>query len=100
MVFEEDKIKEAISKALKDLDMESGVIDDATFHMTDWLSDLNNWHSFCNNPDTLSSDEIQDLLMAFLVHVPAHVAAASKLITGFPVEDTFEVGATAASKKQ
>ena len=31
--------------------------------------------------------------MEFLVHVPAHVAAAGKLITGLPVEDVFNVGA-------
>ena len=100
MEFEEEKIKDAISKALKDLDMEAEIIDEATFHMTDWLSDLNEWHSFCDNPDSLSSDELQDLLMSFLAHVPSHVAAASKLITGFPVEDIFAVGATSKSKKQ
>ena len=78
---------------MRDLVIKSGAIADAAFHMTDWLTDLKAWHSFCENPDTLSSDELQDLLMEFLVHVPAHVAAASKLITGLPVEDGFEVGA-------
>lgn len=99
MAYEKNKIKESISKALKDLDMQQDVIDDAVFHMTDWLTDLREWHSFCEKPDSLSANELQDLLMKFLVHVPAHVAAAGKLITGLPVEDIFEVGATIARKK-
>jgi len=72
---------------------------DVAFHMTDWLGDLKEWHSFCENPDSLSVEEVQELLMKYLVHVPAHLAAASKLVTGEPVEDIFDVGATVAGKK-
>jgi len=43
MAYEEDKIKESIASALKDLDLQPEVIDDAVFHMTDWLSDLKEW---------------------------------------------------------
>ena len=99
MAYDENKIKESIASALKDLDLQPEVIDDAVFHMTDWLSDLKEWNSFCENPDSLSVDEVQDLLMNFLVHVPAHVAAAGKLVTGLPVEDIFGIGATSESKK-
>jgi hypothetical protein len=99
MTYEKNKIKESITNAWKDLDMQPEVIADAVFHMTDWLSDLKEWHSFCENPESLSVDELQDLLMNFLVHVPAHVAAAGKLVTGLPVEDIFGVGATLATKK-
>ena len=31
--------------------------------------------------------------MKFLVHAPNHIAAAAKLLTGFPVADVFCVGA-------
>jgi len=99
MAYEENKIKKSIASALKDLDIQPEAIDDAVFHMTDWLSDLKEWHSFCENPESLSVDELQDLLMNFLVHVPAHMAAAGKLVTGLPVEDTFGVGAIATSKE-
>ena len=99
MAYDEHKIKESITRALRELDMEPDTINDAAFHMTDWLSDLKDWHSFCDNPEALSSDQLQDLLMSFLVHVPAHVAAASKLITGLPVEDVFGVGATLSGNK-
>jgi len=63
------------------------------FHMTDWLEDLEEWTAFCNSPDGLDSDAISELLIGFLIHVPNHVAAASKLMTGIPVSDIFEVGA-------
>ncbi len=99
MPYQEHKIKESIANALKDLEMQSDVIDEAAFHMTDWLADLKEWRSFCENPESLSVNEVQDLLMKFLVHVPAHIAAAGKLITGYPVKDIFEVGATSANKK-
>ena len=93
MSYEEDKISKSIVAALQDLDMKPETINDAVFHMTDWLDDLHAWHAFCKKPESLSKDELQDLLMGFLVHVPAHVAAAGKLITGLPVEDVFKVGA-------
>ena len=94
MPYDKDKITASIVVALQDLDMQPEVINDAAFHMTDWLSDLDGWHTFCEKPDSLSSDELQDLLMSFLIHAPSHIAAASKLVTGFPVKDIFNVGAT------
>jgi len=99
MSYDENKIEKSIASALKDFDMQPEVISDVVFHMTDWLSDLKEWTSFCENPESLSVDELQNLLMNFLVHVPAHVVAAGKLVTGFPVGDVFGVGATLASKK-
>jgi hypothetical protein len=42
----------------------------------------------------MSDAEVSELLIGFLVHVPNHVAAASKLYTDVPVTDIFGVGAT------
>ena len=42
----------------------------------------------------MSDAEVGQLLTDFLVHVPNHVAAASKLYTGVPVTDIFHVRAT------
>ncbi len=97
MGFDESEIQDAIVKSLKDMDISFQVADDIAFHMTDWLSDLSLWEQFCKNPKSLSSDEVSDLLMGFLVHVPAHVAAASKLFSGQPVTDVFNVGAVSES---
>lgn len=98
MEYETHKIEESLVKAFKSLELDNRVIDDAVFHMTDWLNDLKEWNKFCENPDSLSSEELSDLVMDFLVHVPSHVAAASKLVTGLPVTDIFGIGATSESK--
>jgi len=66
--------------------------------MTDWLSDLKEWNNFCENPESLNPEELSDLVIAFLVHVPAHVAAAGKIVTGLPVTDVFGVGAISEEK--
>ena len=68
---------------------------DIAFHMTDWLRNLEEWHSFCQSPKTSDAASTMKLLIEFLVHVPNHVAAASKLLTDIPVTDVFGVGATA-----
>ncbi|MGI9262770.1 MAG: hypothetical protein ACR2QR_12075 [Woeseiaceae bacterium] len=67
---------------------------DIAFHMTDWLADLEEWHTYCQSPETLDAEQTIELLIRFLVHVPNHLAAASKLLTNIPVTDIFEVGAT------
>jgi len=99
MMLDEKKIKESLLNTLKEFELESNVIDDAVFHLTDWLKDLEAWHSFCAAPESYSNDELRNLLINFLVHVPAHLAAASKLITGIPVKDDFGIGATSAKKE-
>ena len=100
MSYEKDRISKSMISALTDLKMEPEEINDAVFHMTDWLNDLKAWHSFCEKPESLSNDEIQDLLMSFLVHVPAHVAAAGKIVTGLPVQDVFGIGATSTDSNK
>lgn len=66
---------------------------DIAFHMTVWLDDLRDWHHFCESPQNFDADETVKLLVGFLVHAPNHMAAASKLLTGIPVMDIFQVGA-------
>lgn len=89
-----------ISRAIENALAEDGygtpkVRHDIAFHMTDWLADLEKWHAYCQSPETLDADQTAELLIEFLVHVPNHLAAASKLMTGIPVMDIFEVGAVA-----
>ena len=98
MEYETHKIEEALFKAFKSLELDNQSIDDAVFHMTDWLNDLKEWNQFCENPESLDPEALADLAMNFLVHVPAHVAAASKLVTGLPVSDIFGIDATSESK--
>jgi hypothetical protein len=99
MIYNKNKVKESLVIALKDLELQPEVISDSVFHMTDWLDDLEEWHSFCKNPDKLTSEKLQELLLGFLAHVPNHLAAASKLITDIPVSDIFNVGSTVESEE-
>lgn len=80
--------------ALRDSGLPESVAQDVAFHMTDWLSDLESYVAFCENAHAHSDVTARRLLLQFLVHVPNHLAAASKLFAGIPVTDIFEVGAT------
>ncbi len=86
----EERIREVM---LREAELPASAADDVAFHMTDWLNDLERFSQFCADPNKWKDEEIEEMLLAFLVHVPNHVAAASKLLTGLPVTDVFGVGA-------
>ncbi len=100
MKYETDKIEKALINAFNDLELDSASIDEAVFHMTDWLSDLQELNAFFEDPESLTPEKASELLIDFLVHAPAHIVAASKLVTGFPVSDVFNIGATSETKSQ
>ena len=62
------------------------------FHMTDWDHDLEQLVRLYEQPDSLTDEELQCSVLAFLAHVPNHVAAAKKLSGMGPIEDVFSVG--------
>ena len=66
---------------------------DIAFHMTDWLDELRALVDWYENPERASDAQVRATLTAFLVHAPAHIAAAAKLYTGYPVTDVFDIGA-------
>jgi hypothetical protein len=93
------EIRERIrSVVASEAELPEAVANDVAFHMTDWLDDLEAYRSFCAAPHSLSDEALYKLLIQFLVHVPNHVAAASKLFMDIPVTDIFEVGATTESE--
>ncbi|NND70834.1 MAG: hypothetical protein HKN43_04590 [Rhodothermales bacterium] len=95
------KIGRAIEIALEaDGFGDSATRHDIAFHMTDWLDDLKDWHRFCETPQNFDADETVKLLVGFLVHAPNHMAAASKLLTGIPVMDIFQVGAVETADQE
>jgi hypothetical protein len=94
MEFEIKKIE----KRIRELMLSKGHLTendakDIAFHLTDWLDEMLRFAQFCNKPEKWNEHEIEELLCAFLTHVPNHLAAASKLFTGLPVTDIFGVGA-------
>ncbi|CAG7857407.1 hypothetical protein MCAMS1_02214 [biofilm metagenome] len=78
-------------------DLSKDIANDIAFHLTDWLDELEKYVEFCSNPGKLTNEEIDKLLIAFLIHVPNHLAAASKLYLDIPVSDIFGIKATSES---
>jgi len=94
MKFDQKQIKKSIEAALNaNAEGEEIPASEISFHLTDWLDDLRRLQGYFNDPDSLAPDEIEKLLYDFLLHVPNHLAAASKLLCDTPVSDIFEVGA-------
>ncbi|MBI3562484.1 MAG: hypothetical protein HY080_12300 [Gammaproteobacteria bacterium] len=96
MTFDTTIIAERIKEvAIRENKLTESLAHDVAFHMTDWLEELARYSEFCQHPHKLTNKQVEELLLAFLTHVPNHVAAASKLYTDIPVTDVFGVGATA-----
>ena len=94
MKFDKAKIEEKIiDYCTNELEFEIEKSADISFHMTDWLEDLEELVEFYQDPSKFSSEELDDVLFGFLVHVPNHIAAAAKLLTEFGVSDIFNIGA-------
>lgn len=97
MKYDNKAIKTKLAEALENQENEN-LSDrqkrDIVFHLTDWLSDLEKWSVFCENPSQYSADEARHILYCILVHIPEHIAAAAKLLMNQPVRDIFNVGAT------
>lgn len=97
MAYDADAIEKYIFEAMQELGHPDNVAFDIAFHMADWLANLEKLQEFYENPDKFTKDQTSDILMGFLIHAPHHLAAAGKLITGFPVTDVFKIGAVSES---
>lgn len=65
---------------------------ETAFHLSDWLDDLRAFVQMVDD-EQIEPKQAQHVVMQFLVHVPAHVAAAARIVTDSPVKDVFEIGA-------
>ena len=94
------KIREIIERyCVDELELDSQIARDIAFHMTDWTTDLEELVEFYEKPDEFSGNQL-DFLFSFLVHVPNHLAAASKLLTGITITDVFGVGVIDTDEKK
>ena len=82
------RIREAFAKSMD----QSSVASEIAFHMTDWDHNIDDLLKIYREPETATNDEIVQIVLEFLAHVPNHVAAAKKLAGLGPIEDVFEVG--------
>ena len=96
--FDSRKVFTSIEQtALLEAELGSEAARDVAFHMTDWLRELSAYAECCGNPDSYTNEQVNELLLALLTHVPNHLAAAAKLYADFPVSDVFNVGAVGPS---
>ncbi len=103
MPFDYKAVNAAIGRAITEADDDGNYsyeqVADIAFHMTDWLNDLERFAAFCANPSSYSAEEVTEILIAFLYHVPNHIAAAAKQYLDSPVCDIFGVGAVEVHEK-
>ena len=98
MKIDPAKLSQRIEQvAMEEAQLTEAIAHQVAFHMTDWLDDLEDYHSFATDPAGLTDEEVNELLIRFLIHVPNHLAAASKLFNDMAVTDVFGVGATTES---
>lgn len=91
------RIRSSLEEVLEERGYEPGERRrDIAFHLTDWLKDLEEWTAFCESPGDYDAEAVEKLVTGFLIHVPNHLAAASKLMLDIPVSDIFEIGAVDA----
>lgn len=97
MALDADAIRARIVEvARREMELSEDAAQGVAFHLTDWLDDLRAYQRFLEAPTSLSDREVVDVLLALLIHVPEHVAAAAKLCLGTSVSDVFGVGAVAS----
>jgi hypothetical protein len=87
-----ERVRVRIAEAFAEFELAPKIVEDIAFHMTDWKENLLELMHVYESPGQLSNDEIRDIIIKFLAHVPNHLAAAKKLVGLGPIEDIFEVG--------
>jgi hypothetical protein len=87
-----EDVKNRIAAAFSEFELEPQAVEDIAFHMTDWKENLEEIVRLYEQPERLSDEQVQHIILVFLAHVPNHVAAAKKLVGLGPIEDVFEVG--------
>jgi hypothetical protein len=65
---------------------------EAAFHLADWVYNLRDLQALYARK-RWDPAAAQRVLMAFVAHAPAHLAAAHRILYGDPVTDVFEIGA-------
>jgi hypothetical protein len=64
---------------------------DVAFHLSDWREDAAALLAISLAPEHFTAEEVEECLIAFLIHAPNHVLAAARL-SGLPPSDVFKTG--------
>jgi elongation factor P--beta-lysine ligase len=82
-----------ILQSLNETSFNEDTAHEIAFHMLDWYEQLKPFIALCENPNSFSSEQVEEVLRDLLSHAPAHMAAAGLHMMGIPVRDVFGVGA-------
>jgi len=85
-------VRNKIAAAFAANELDSKIVEDIAFHMTDWKEDLDHLVDLYHNVDSVIDSDIRKGVISFLAHAANHIAAAKKLIGLGPIEDLFKVG--------
>ena len=89
--FYNEVAQRAMQEAIKE-EFPAKSAHDIAFHLADWNNDAAFIVAVLLFPERFTKEQISSGIEGFLIHAPNHVAAAAKL-AGWPVEDSFNVGA-------
>lgn len=87
-----EKLRGRIARAFTASFDEPEAAGEVAFHFTDWAQDVDDLVRLYESAESLSDEEIREIVIRFLAHVPNHVAAAKKLLGMGRIEDVFGVG--------
>lgn len=81
-------VHSAIASALSS-DIRNEVADEIAFHMVDWSYDAAFIVALHLFPERFTPEEIEAGIGLFLVHAPAHIIAAARMM-GYSTDDVFD----------
>lgn len=86
------KLRQILEKAFNKDESSKKNSSDISFHVLDWIEDLEELYRLFLSIDKKTDDEIRDVIEDFLVHAPPHINAARFLAGLGKVEDVFNLG--------
>lgn len=72
--------KREIERAFRAFSLSEKQAYDLAFHLTDWIDDLRPFVGLLENPTKHSVNQIQEIIIRFLVHAPDHLRTAAELV--------------------
>jgi hypothetical protein len=89
MPLDADAVHGAIVRALResgrttqdDEPLSQRAIQGLAYHLSEWLSELESFHAFAQEPESKSDQEVLELLERLLDQVPTHLREAQRVWT-------------------
>lgn len=80
--------KQAIARSFQEWELSEQQRYDLAFHMPDWVKDLEQFVDFLENPGKYSDNQIQEIILGFVIHAPYHLNKAADITIDGPIADS------------